>query len=294
MSKKWLIPLLAAGILAIAIVVVPGFSKGDTVATVNGENITKDELYDFLVEANGQEALDAIIEEKVIALEVKKEKVKVSDKEVDAEYATQAEQYGGEEAFTAVLEQNGITEKQFKENIVQFLSIQKLIEPRLKVTDEEIETVFNENKEDLAEPEQVEASHILVEDEETAKEVAKRLKDGEDFATLAKELSTDTGSAEEGGELGFFPRDKMVVEFSDVAFAMEPGTISDPVKTDHGYHIIKVTDKKAAAEAVFEDHKEELKNQLLEEKFTTEYPEYLDEVKANYKIKNTLTEKEAK
>ena len=137
-----------------------------------------------------------------------------------------------------------MTEKEFKENIIEYLSIRKIIEPRIEITDEEIKAYFEENKESFNEEEQVEASHILVEDEATAKKVAKKLADGEDFAALAKEFSTDTMSAENGGELGFFPRGKMVAEFEEAAFSMKVDTISDPVKTEHGYHIIHVTDKK--------------------------------------------------
>ena len=121
--------------------------------------------------------------------------------------------------------------------------------------------------------------------------VAKKLADGEDFATLAKEFSTDTMSAENGGELGLFPRGKMVPEFEEVAFSMKIDAISDPVKTEHGYHIIKVTDKKAAKEAVFSEHKEEIKGLLLEEGVQAEYVNWLDEVKLDYKIENSLLTK---
>ena len=114
-----------------------------------------------------------------------------------------------------------MTEKEFKENIIEYLSIRKIIEPRIEITDEEIKAYFEENKESFNKEEQVEASHILVEDEATAKEVAKKLADGEDFAALAKEFSTDTANATNGGELGYFGRGKMVAEFEEVAFSMK-------------------------------------------------------------------------
>ena len=296
MSKKRLFPLLAVGLLAIILTVTTGCSKDskakdETVATVGDEKITKDELYKVLVQSAGKEALAAMIDDKIVTLELKKEKVSVPDKEVDAEFATYVESAGGEEAFEAALKQNGMTEKEFKENIVDFLSIQKIIEPRIKVTDEDIKAYFDENKESLNEEEQVEASHILVEDEATAKKVAKKLADGEDFAALAKEFSTDEASAVNGGELGYFPRGKMVAEFEKAAFSLKPDTVSDPVKTENGYHIIHVTDKKAAKEAVFEDHKEEIKQLLLDEGIQAEYVNWLDEVKSDYKIENSLLTK---
>jgi foldase protein PrsA len=288
MNKKWLFSLLAVGLLAIVFIVATGFSKDETVATIGGEKITKDELYEVLVQSSGQEALTAMIDDKVVALELKKEKVAISDKEVDAELAIYVENAGGQEAFDAALKQNAMTEKKFKENIVDYLSIRKIIEPRIDIADEDIKAYFDENKESFNEEEQVEASHILVEDEATAKEVEKKLADGEDFVALAEEYSTDEASAANGGELSFFPRGKMVAEFEDAAFSMKVDAISAPVKTENGYHIIHVTDKKAAKKAVFDDHKEDIKALLLEEGLQTEYINWLDEVKLDYKIHNSL------
>ena len=88
-----------------------------------------------------------MIEDKVIAMELKKEKVTVSDEEVEAELATQIESTGGDEAFAAALEQGGITEKEFKKSITEYLSIRKVVEPRIKITDEELKAYFDENKE---------------------------------------------------------------------------------------------------------------------------------------------------
>ncbi len=286
MSKKWLYPLVIAGVLMLA----TGCSqvKEEIVATVGGEKITKEELYDTLVKASGQQALELMIEDKVIAMELKKEKVTVSDEEVEAEFAAHIEGNGGEEAFTAALEQNGLTEKEYKESINEYLAIRKVVEPRIKITDEDIKAYFDENKETLSSVDQVEASHILVEDEATAKEVAKKLADGEDFAALAKEYSTDAANAEKGGELGYFGRGEMAAEFEEAAFSLAIDAISEPVKTEHGYHIIHVTDKEAAKEAVFEDNKDDIKKLLIEQEMQTGYTDWLDEVKEKYDIENTL------
>ncbi len=286
MSKKWLYPLVIAGVLILA----TGCSqeKEETVATVGDEKITKEDLYDTLVKASGQQALDMMIEDKVIAMELKKEKVTVSDEEVEAEFATNVETNGGEEAFAAALEQGGVTEKEFKDSITEYLSIRKVVEPRIKITDEDIKAYFDENKETLSTVDQVEASHILVEDEATATEVAKKLADGEDFAALAKEYSMDAANAEKGGELGYFGRDEKAAEFEEVAFSTEIDAISEPVKTELGYHIIHVTDKEAAKEAVFEDSKEDIKKLLIEEQMQTGYVDWLDEVKEKYDIENSL------
>ncbi|MEK5036572.1 peptidylprolyl isomerase [Sporosarcina sp. FSL K6-3457] len=286
MSKKWLYPLVIAVILVIA----TGCSQEneEIVATVGGEKITKEELYDTLVKASGQQALDIMIEDKVIAMELKKEKVTIPDEEVDAEFATHVESNGGEEAFAAALEQAGITEKEYKDSIIEYLSIRKVVEPRIEITDEETKAYFDENKETLSTVEQVEASHILVEDEATAKEVAQKLADGEDFVALAKEYSIDAANAENGGELGYFGRDEMATEFEEAAFSLAIDAISEPVKTEHGYHIIHVTDKEAAKEAVYEDSKEDIKKLLIEQQMQTEYTDWLDEVKEQYDIENSL------
>ena len=148
MSKKWLYPLVIAGVL----VLTTGCSqeKEEIVATVGDEKITKEELYDTLIKASGQQALDMMIENKVIAMELKKEKVTVSDEEVQAELATQIESTGGDEAFAAALEQGGITEEEFEKSITEYLSIRKVVEPRIKITDEDINAYFDENKETLS------------------------------------------------------------------------------------------------------------------------------------------------
>ena len=288
MNKKIIIPLIAVGLIALIFVFIVSFSKGETVASVSGEKITKDDLYEFLVAQNGQEALASLIDEKVIELEIKKANIKISDEAIEAEIEKYAEYSGGKEAFQNAMELNGVTEEQLKEDIVQFLSLRKLLEPRINITDEQMKTFFEEYKESFSEKEQVQASHILVEDEKTAKEVAQKLEAGEDFVALAREYSTDVSNASNGGELGFFGHGLMVEEFEEVAFSIEPGTLSDPVKTKHGYHIIKVTDKKEAKEAVFEDHAEEIKEILIEEEMQGQFADWLDEVKTEYAIKNSL------
>lgn len=289
MRKKWLNSRLVVGLMAVSLVVVAGCSNGGSVATVDGEKITQEELNETLVQAYGKNTLETMIDNKIVALEVKKEKISVSKEEIDEEFKTFVENAGGEDAFKAAMEQQGITEKLFKEDIKQYLSIRKLMEPRIKITDEEIEAFFEENKAAFGTAEEVEARHILVEDEKTAKEIAEKLKDGGDFAELAKENSKDPGSAANGGELGFFPRGTMVPEFEEAAFSLKVDEISDIVKTDNGYHIIQVTDKKEAKEATLKDSKEKIKEKLFEDKLQTEYPAWLTEAKEDYKIENTLT-----
>ncbi|GIN58726.1 foldase protein PrsA [Lederbergia ruris] len=287
-SKKFTISVIVLILIGAAVIFTAAFVKREIVANVGDVKITKDELHEQLMDNYGDQTLDAMINDKIVDMEIKKEKVSVSDDEIKKEMDKYIEQSGGEEAFNSALQQQGLQKKDVKKDIVRFLSIQKILEPRIEITDDEIKEYFENNKASFDQEEQVEASHILVKDEKTANEVKKKLDDGEDFAKLAKEYSKDEANAESGGELGFFGKGKMVKEFEDKAFSMKVDEISDPVKTEHGYHIIKVTDKKEAKEAKLADHKDEIKEQLFDQKLQTEYQTWLNEKKEDYKIKKSL------
>jgi peptidyl-prolyl cis-trans isomerase C len=117
------------------------------------------------------------------------------------------------------------------------------VEGKAATTDEAMKKVYDDASKQITGEQEVHARHILVETEDEAKAVEAELKKGADFAELAKKKSKDPG-ASDGGDLGFFTKEQMVPEFSAVAFALEPGKISDPVKTQFGWHIIKVEEKR--------------------------------------------------
>jgi len=117
-------------------------------------------------------------------------------------------------------------------------------EGKAATTDEAMKKVYEEAAKQIEGEQEVHARHILVETEDEAKAVAAELKKGADFAELAKKKSKDPG-ASDGGDLGFFTRDQMVPEFSTVAFALESGKVSDPVKSQFGWHVIKVEEKRS-------------------------------------------------
>jgi peptidyl-prolyl cis-trans isomerase C len=119
--------------------------------------------------------------------------------------------------------------------------------------------VYNDAVKQMTSQEEVHARHILVPTEEEAKAVLAQLKAGADFATLAKEKSKDPGGAD-GGDLGYFTKDQMVPEFAAVAFKLDKGQISDPVKTQFGWHIIKVEDKRIKPTPTFEQVKGQIEN----------------------------------
>ncbi|WP_439923393.1 peptidylprolyl isomerase [Nitrobacter sp. JJSN] len=117
-------------------------------------------------------------------------------------------------------------------------------EGKAAITPDAMKTVYEDASKQITSEQEVHARHILVPTEEEAKKIEDQLKKGADFAELAKKESKDPG-ASDGGDLGFFTKEQMVPEFSQVAFALEPGKISDPVKTQFGWHIIKVEEKRA-------------------------------------------------
>lgn len=282
---------IAIGVIAAsAIFLIAGFMQGDSeaVATVNGNPIEKDALYEQLVKTSGQDTLNVMITDEILDQEAEKANIKVTQEELDEEMAVYEESYGGKEALTAAVESSGLTMEDLTKEMEMYVTIEKLIGPDIEVTDEEIEAYFEENKESLAQTEQVEASHILTATKEEADEVAAKLADGGDFAELAKEYSTDTATAENGGELGSFGAGEMAAEFEEAAFAMEVDEISDPVETEYGFHIIKVTDKTEAAEANLEDSKEQIENLLFDQKLNAEYSTWMAEKQQSYEIDNTL------
>jgi peptidyl-prolyl cis-trans isomerase C len=124
-------------------------------------------------------------------------------------------------------------------------------EGKAATTEAAMKQVYEEASKQITGEQEVHARHILVETEDDAKAVAAELKKGADFAELAKKKSKDPG-ASDGGDLGFFTKDQMVPEFSTVAFALEPGKISDPVKSQFGWHIIKVEEKRNRQAPPFE------------------------------------------
>ena len=128
-------------------------------------------------------------------------------------------------------------------------------------TEEAMKKVYEEASKQITGEVEVRARHILVEGEDEAKAIIEQLKGGADFATLAKEKSKDPGAAE-GGDLGYFTKDQMVPEFADVAFKMYPGQLSNPVKTQFGWHVIKVEDKRTRQPPEFEKVKDQIEAYL--------------------------------
>lgn len=229
--KKWFISLtLAAGVLGLTACSGGG---SDVIVESKAGDITKDELYEAMKEQVGEQALQELLYIKVLS-----DKYKVTDKELDAKLDEIKKQAG--ENFEMLLLQNNLKdEDELKEILKPQLLIEKAGLKEVKVTEKEIQKYYDDLK-----PE-IKASHILVADEKTANEVKSKLDAGGKFEDLAKEYSTDPGSKDKGGDLDWFGQGAMVKEFEDAAYALKVNEISAPVESQHGWHVIKLTDKKA-------------------------------------------------
>ena len=135
-------------------------------------------------------------------------------------------------------------------------------EAKKAVTPEAARKLYDETVKSVPAEEEVRARHILVENEDEAKTIATRVKGGEDFAKVAGEVSKDPGSKTDGGDLGFFTKDRMVEPFAEAAFKLQPGQISDPVKSQFGWHVIKLEEKRIKPAPSFEETKDQVETYL--------------------------------
>ncbi len=294
----------------------------DTVAIVEGVEIKKDELekaFAGVVASQGMPAesipaeqraegyrmvLDQLVVEKLLTKRTAD--VQVSDEDVTAALDRIKGNFGSEDEMKAQIEKSGRTLPQVREEIRASLRQQHWLDDQIKgkteVTDADAATFFKENPEQFKQPEQVRASHILisvpqdakpeqvVEKEKQAKAVAERVKKGEDFSKVAKEISEDPSAKQNSGDLDFFAKDQMVPEFSEAAFAMKKDEISDPIRSEFGYHVIKVTDRKASEAVTLEQSKPKLLAFLKRQKTQEEVGKILRAMREKADVKVNLPE----
>ncbi|MEY8370886.1 peptidylprolyl isomerase [Aerococcaceae bacterium 50-4] len=241
-----------------------GSGDGSTaVATGDGVEVTNEELQAELKSSYGNTVLQELIMEEVFVNEVGEDRSKELTEEAKTEVETLIAAYGGEDAFNTVLESSGFSNREDYEHQVYYYKLMsESVSKYIEITDEEIQAAYDEYTPSFT------ASHILVEDEETAKDLITQLDDGADFAELAKENSTDTATAEKGGSLGEVDKDSGLDEtFFAAAQDLEEGNYTtEPVETSFGYHIIKMDEK--PEKGSLEDEKEQLTQSIKEEKLT--------------------------
>lgn len=297
----------------VAIVEGEKISRADLQNTFNSalasSGITPDDLTAEQKMAGYREILDELIIDRLISR--KASSVEIKDAELEAELGKVKSQFPSEDVFKAEMAKAGETETSFRDNVKKMMQQQKWMETQLgdqiKVDDAEIKKFYDENKKEFEHPELVRASHILIRVPEGADEatVAEKKKAAdaalarvttkkEDFTAVAKEVSEEPGASESGGDLNFFPKDRMVPEFANAAFAMKSGEISkEPVKTQFGWHVIKVTDRKPAGTMDFDEVKEQVGFYLQGSKRREAVRGVIDGIRGDAKVENKLPSTES-
>ncbi len=273
MSRSLLLSLaLAFGLSGqIALAQAPG---NKVLAKVNGEAITEQDVSTAIDDVGAEYpnlppenlrtlTLEFLIEMKIVAQKAKAEKI------------DQTEDFKRRMAY-----------------VQQRVLMQQLLlkEATAATSDAAVKKFYDEQVAQIKPVEEVRARHILVENEDDAKKIVVRLKGGEDFAKVAKELSKDPGSGAEGGDLGFFTQDRMVPEFAATAFALKPGDLSAPVKTQFGWHVIKLEERRQRPLPAFD----QIKDRVAQSLAARAQQEFLANLRKDAKIEKTETPAEAK
>jgi peptidyl-prolyl cis-trans isomerase C len=261
------------------------------------------QLADDQLSALKKDILEGLIEREILFQECQKTGIKIQDQAVDDQLAAIKKRFPSEAEYNSALSAMKLTEADVKDQVARGLAIRELIDQqisgKIEITDEESKAFYDRNLQLFKQPEQVKASHILIKVDAAATDAQKtearqkidavrqKLKDGGDFAELAKEYSEGPSNSR-GGDLGYFKRGQMVKPFDDAVFAMQPDEVSDIVETRFGYHIIKVYDKKPEQTLAYADVKDQLSQRLKQEKIEKEATKYIDQLKKDAKIQKYL------
>ena len=265
---------------------------------VSGREMSADEMDKMKVRLR-QSVVELMVEKRILQQKMESKGIAVNEEEIDARIAEMAEQRGvalGD--IEGELAKSGMTMEGLRSQVKMGLGVQKLVDLEMgsegQVSEAEAKKYYDENPKRFSAPEQVKASHILIKTEgldEAGKaearnkieDLLKQVKEGTDFVELAK-TNSDCPSGKRGGDLGFFARERMVKEFSDAAFSMQEGDVSDIVETKFGYHIIKVTGKKEASTTSYDEAKEDIISNLERQKKGEFWRKYRTDLKSEAEI----------
>ncbi len=295
--------LLGAGLVT---VVTSGMRRGTAVAaTVNGEVIYQRELdgeVDAIARQYGIDAatpegrrqrqeiarivLDQLIDQRLILQQARLHNALPSEADVDAQVAEIRRTFPTEADFQAALAQRRLTLADLRARLRSSLAVRTLatrVTP-VTVSDEEVARYFREHRSEFDRPEQVRVRHILLDDPRMAELVLGRLRRGELFENLAREYSRDADSRERGGDLGWVSRGQLVPEFEQVAFSLQPGQVSGIVRTQYGYHLIQVLQRRPAVAATLDEVREQVRQRLLAAKQEAAFQQWLQTVRAQARI----------
>jgi len=292
----------------------------DSVAMVNGIGITQAQfdrelrlakkrfqmggkaLTDAQLAAIRLETLERLIDVELLYQESQKKGIKADETALDESLK---KRFPDEAAFKKMVKRMNLTEAVLRSQFLRGMAIQTFIDKeiaqKIVVADKEVKEYYDSRPELFKQPEQVQASHILVkvdpkaeaskkaESRKRIEKIQDRLEKGEDFSALAKEASQCPSGAK-GGDLGYFRRGQMVKPFEVVAFSLKPGEVSDIVETKFGYHLIKVKDKKSEATTPYKDVKQRIRENLKREKVQKEVDLYVAKLKGEAKVERSLAE----
>jgi peptidyl-prolyl cis-trans isomerase C len=249
--------------------------------------------------------LERLIDQELLYQESERKKIKVEQSSIDEEIRRWREQFSSDEEFEKGMTDMNLTEEDLKSYIRRMLCVRKLLDEeivsKVKISEDEVRLFYDTHPDLFQQKDEVRASHILIRaatkmDDSEKKEarkklegIRKRLEQGEDFATLAKEFS-ECPSAARGGDLGYFGKGKMVKGFEDAAFALKVGELSGIVETDFGFHLIKVTDKKSEGMKSYDETKGDIRQYLFRTAVQRERSLYLDGLKDKAKVERFLEE----
>ncbi|MFH1414477.1 MAG: peptidylprolyl isomerase [Elusimicrobiota bacterium] len=245
--------------------------------------------------------LEQMIDEKLLIEKAEKDNIRVTDAEVDQGVDEISGRFPSEMEFQNEISKQAMTGEKFRQNVRNQLMVIKLINQNVngKISpppDEELKIYYDEHQSEMMSPEQIRVRHILIttSEERPQEESKKKIdeiyemakKDPSKFSSFAEEHS-EGPSASQGGDLGYFSKGEMVKEFEEVAFAMEVGDISKPVKTRFGYHVIKLIGKRSSEKKTFSEAKDKLKSLLYQMKMEKQYEKFLRELRDEAKISKT-------
>jgi len=246
-----------------------------------------------------KQAVQQLISAELLYQAGQKLEVKDLDKQIDEKFAQGKARFTKEEDYLKAIKELEMDEKDLRDYTRRDLIISNFVEkqimPKVSVTEADAKKFYDQNPDKFTKSEAVKASHILLgvdpkataDEKKAAREKAEKLRKelaaGADFAALAKGNST-CPSSQQGGDLGFFGKGQMVPEFEKVAFALKPGEISDVVETPFGYHIIKLTEKKAAEKVEFKVAQSRIEEYLKNQKIGAAVNDFLVEARKSAKI----------
>lgn len=320
---KWVIILSA-----LAILVLPWKSvnaaeetKPETIATVNGQKIATGDferefdMYKRRLTAQGtalpeqyeaqakSEVLKDLIDRELVFQQSRKKGIQISPDEVEKEIGAIKQRYSDPKQFEAILTQMNLTEASLRSQIADRAAIRAYVNQeigaKITISDTDTKAFYDGHPELFQKPEEIRARHILIKvaadaNADTKSQARKKLEDikkrvdgGEDFAELAKTNSEDS-SAAQGGDLGFFPKGRMVAPFETAAFALQNNQISDIIETQFGFHLIQVVDRREAKSMGYEEVKAKINANLRNEKLAEQLKTHLESLRKEAKIETFM------